>query len=211
MLVSDFFTLCRFSTIKQFSLDDATLFAFLNLGLTELHKKFDLIMREQIIEVNSARKEYKLLADVLQVTGAYTEARFLESTTEVAGNSSGSTEVVPMPLNDDNNPFSVYTPTKGVLVVSYPKDDQIISVLYKASPYVYTPADLDKELDIEAQYIAPLVLYMGYAANLGLEATPGQILVLLNLFNQSCTDVENYGLSPSNTPVNDKLNMRGFV
>lgn len=206
MLVKDFLTLCRVGVTKQFSLDETSLFAFLNLGITELHKKFDLVMREQIIEVNSARKEYTLLPDVMQVTAVYTDAKFL--TLDIALSSS---EVVSMPLNDDNDPFSVYTPTKGVLMVSYPKDGQVISVLYKASPYVYTPADLENELDIEAQYISPLVMYMGYLANLGLEAAPGQIMTLLGLFNQACTEIEHYGLNPSSTIVNDKLNMRGFV
>ena len=206
MLVKDFFTLCRAGVTKQFSLDQTSLFAFLNLGITELHKKFDLVMREQIIEVNSARKEYTLLPDVMQVTAVYTDAKFL--TLDIAPSSS---EVVSMPLNDGNSPFSVYTPTKGVLMVSYPKDGQVISVLYKASPYVYTSADLEKELDLEAQYISPLVMYMGYLANLGLEAAPGQIMVLLSMFNQECAQIENYGLTPSSVVVNDKLNMRGFV
>lgn len=206
MLVKDFLTLCRVGVTKQFSLDETSLFAFLNLGITELHKKFDLVMREQIIEVNSARKEYTLLPDVMQVTAVYTDAKFL--TLDIALSSS---EVVSMPLNDDNDPFSVYTPTKGVLMVSYPKDGQVISVLYKASPYVYTPADLENELDIEAQYISPLVMYMGYLANLGLEAAPGQLMTLLGLFNQACEEIGHYGLNPSSTIVNDKLNMRGFV
>ena len=206
MLVKDFFTLCRVGVTKQFSLDEASLFAFLNLGITELHKKFDLVMREQIIEVNSARKEYTLLPDVMQVTAVYTDAKFL-----VPGTTLDSSDIVAMPLNDDNDPFSVYTPSKGVLMVSYPKDNQVISVLYKASPYVYTPADLETELDIEAQYISPLVMYMGYLANLGLEATPGQIMTLFGLFNQACAEIENYGLNPSSVVVNDKLNMRGFV
>ena len=206
MLVKDFLTLCRVGVTKQFSLDETSLFAFLNLGITELHKKFDLVMREQIIEVNSARKEYTLLPDVMQVTAVYTDAKFL-----TLGIAPSSSEVVSMPLNDGNSPFSVYTPTKGVLMVSYPKDGQVISVLYKASPYVYTSADLEKELDLEAQYISPLVMYMGYLANLGLEAAPGQIMVLLSMFNQECAQIENYGLNPSSVVINDKLNMRGFV
>jgi hypothetical protein len=90
-----------------------------------------------------------------------------------------------MPLNDGNSPFSVYTPSKGVLVVSYPKDNQNISVLYKASPRVYTSADLVQELDIESQYISPLVMYMGYLANLGLESVPGQAMAALGMFNQA--------------------------
>lgn len=208
MFVKDFFTLCRAGVTKQFTLDDVSMFAFLNLGITELHKKFDLVMREQIIEVNSTRKEYTLLPDVMQVTAVYTDAKYL---TDSPIDSSLTSEVVSMPLNDGNDPFSVYTPSKGVLVVSYPKDNQVLSVLYKASPYAYTLADLDNELDIEAQYISPLVIYMGYSANLGLEAIPGQTTTMLAMFNQACGEIENYGLNPTSTVVNEKLNMRGFV
>ena len=206
MLVKDFFTLCKVGVVKQFSFDDATLMAFLNLGITELHKKYNLVMREQIIEVNSERKEYTLLADVMQVTAVYTDTKFL-STNTVLGNS----EIALMPLNDANSPFSVYTPSKGVLVVSYPKDNQVLSVLYKASPLEYTLEDLDNEFDIEAQYISPLVLYIGYLANLSLESVPGQTMAMLGMFNQACMEIENYGLNPTSTVFNDKLNMRGFV
>lgn len=206
MLVKDFFTLCQVGVTKQFSLDQTTLLAFLNLGITELHKRYDLVMREQIIEVDSARKEYTLLPDVMQVTAVYTDAKFL-STDKSLGNS----EVVLMPLNDDNSPYSVYTPAKGVLMVSYPKDNQVISVLYKASPHIYTVEDLETEFNIEAQYISPLVLYMGYLANLSLESVPGQTMTMLSMFNQACMEIENYGLNPSSVMVNDKLINRGFV
>lgn len=211
MLVEDFFTLCRVTATKQFALDETALFAFLNLGITELNKKFDLLAREQIIEVNSARKEYQLLPDVMQVTAVYTDARFLSESAVVSTDYQTTIDVVQMPLNDGNYPYSVYTPSKGVLVVSNPKDNQNISVLYKASPRVYTPLDLGQELDIEVQYISPLVMYMGYLANLGLETVPGQAMATLGMFNQACLEIENYGLNPSSVVVNDKLNTRGFV
>ena len=211
MLIKDFFSLCKAGVTKQFALDEESMFAFLNLGMTELYKKFDLASREQIIELSATRKEYRLLADVMQVTAVYTDAKFLRETTLPITEYPVNSEVVAVPLNDDSNPLSVYTPSTGVLLVPHPHDTQILSVLYKSSPYVYTPEDLNSELDIEPQYITPLVLYISYSANLGLESVPGQIMSTFAMFNQACVEIENCGLNPTSAVTNNKLSMRGFV
>lgn len=211
MLVNDFFILCKAGATKQFVIDDTSMFAFMNLGITELYKKFDIAMREQIIEVSSNRNEYKLLADVMRVSAVYTDAKYLGTAIGASVGSSNTSDIVSLPINDDNDPTSVYTPSTGILVIPYPKDNQILSVIYKASPNVYTSADLESELEIEAQYISPLVMYVGYLANLALESGQGQSMMLLTMFNQACAEIVNYGLHSTNVVINDKLNMRGFV
>jgi hypothetical protein len=211
MLVSDFFTLCKAGATKQFVLDDSSILAFLNLALTEVNKRFDIVMREQIITVDSATNEYKLLPDVMKISAVYTDVAYLETLTTGAIPSSDWSTVISLPINDDNDPNSVYTPNTGTLLIPYPKDNQILSVVYKANSIMYTSDDLEKELDIEPQYISLLVMYIGYLANLALESGQGQSMMLLTMFNQACADIVTHGLHTTNVVINDKLNVRGFV
>jgi hypothetical protein len=211
MLVTDFFTLCKAGATKQFVLDDTSMLAFLNLALTEVNKKFDIVMREQIIELNSATNEYKLLPDSMRVSAVYTDKSFLEALTTGCIPSSDGSDIVSLPINDDDDPNSVYTPSTGILLVPYPKDTQILSVIYKANSIMYTSDDLEKDLDIEPQYISLLVMYIGYLANLALESGQGQSMMLLTMFNQACADIVTHGLNTTNVVTNDKLNLRGFV
>lgn len=211
MLVNDFFVLCKAGATKQFVLDDSSMLAYLNLAMTAIYKKFDIVMREQIIEVDSTKNDYKLLPDVMRISAVYTDKKFLGTNKTASVTSQIESDIVALPINDDNDPNSVYTPSTGVLVVPYPKDNQILSVIYKASPNVYTALDLENELDIEAQYISPLVMYVGYLANLALESGQGQSMMLLTMFNQACAEIVDYGLHSTNVVINDKLNMRGFV
>lgn len=211
MVVNDFFTLCKAGATKQFVLDDSSLLAFLNLALTEVYKKFDVAMREQIITLSSTTNEYKLLTDVMKISAVYTDAKYTTVSTAGSTAHSAGTSIVSLPINDDNDPNSVYTPTSGILLIPYPVDDQILSVIYKASPVVYTQVDLEEELDIEAQYISPLVMYVGYLANLALESGQGQSMMLLSMFNKACAEILDYGLHSTNVITNDKLNVRGYV
>ena len=220
MLVNDFFNLCKVGVTKQFVLDEPAMFAYLNLALTEVYKKFDISMQEQIITAQSTMNEYQLVSDVMVVSAVYTDAKYLEHSGQygtsaidtVSSLAAYSTATIAsLPINDDNDPNSVYTPNTGILVIPYPKDSQLLSVIYKASPKVYTSEDLESELLIEAQYISPMVMYVGYLANLGLETGQGQSMLLLTMFNQACAEIVNHGLHSTNVVVNDKLSMRGFV
>ena len=104
MLVSDFFTLCKAGATKQFVLDDSSMLAFLNLALTEVNKRFDIVMREQIITVDSATNEYKMLPDVMKISAVYTDVAYLETLTTGAIPSSDWSTVISLPINDDNAP-----------------------------------------------------------------------------------------------------------
>lgn len=211
MLVSEVMALCDANVLKQISVNETDLLSYVNLALLEVHKKFDIIIHEQIIAVDPTINEYRLNDDVMIITAAFTAEKYLKNTDGSIAFITGDTPVS-IPLNDEGDVNSVFTPSTRALLVPYPSEGQLISLLYKASPVVITEDDLDQELEVAPQYIKPLMMYIGFLGYLSVDAgiqTDNDNYQLK--YEMACAEIKDLGLTNTNIVVNNKLEQKGFA
>lgn len=211
MLISNALTLVKRGVLKQLSVDETDLLSYLNMAMTEVYKKFDINIREQILTLDSNINEYALSADVMIITSAYTQSSYLKDAYGNAINSSAENRVVSISVNDEDDSNSVFTPSNGVLLVPFPTTDQVISLVYKASPEEITETDLEKELQLAPQYMEPLFMYIGYLGYLshdsGIQTDNDNYLLK---FERACRVIQDLGLTNVNVSTNRKLEQKGF-
>lgn len=214
MQINDLVENLKKTTLKNIHLEDDTILEYINSGLVSIYTKFDIDIKEQTLELNSVVSEYSLNSDVMVVTAVYTQSGYLKDKNGATIGSAGleSTEAVSIPLNDIDDPNSVFTPATGIILVPYPTDGQILSILYKASPKTLKPDDLTDRLALGPQYIEALKAHIAYATYSDMDTKDAQTLsVLLQRYNGLCDDISTRGVTNTNQIVNDKLRDRGFV
>jgi len=211
MKISELFTLIRASALKQLVVEDKDLLSFYNMGISELYKRFPINIKEQTIIISSDINVYPLNPDVMQIISVYTSGEFLV-------NKDGTrvkeqiTEVVELPVNNEHDVNSIYTPTPGNILVPNVFDGQILSILYRASAVKVELEELNEEIQLSPQFIEPLLMYMAYLAHMSYDnASTQEHINFLQNYNISCGTIDKLGLSSKEATSNLKLKTRGFV
>lgn len=119
---------------------------------------------------------------------------------------------VPLPLNDADNPNSIYTPQPTVVQLPSPKETLQVALLYQARHVPLTeptdvidiPATLEKAL---SSYIAHLVF-----SHMNGQEHAAKAAEHLMSYEHICTEIEQKDLvSNSQSNSNTKFAQRGFV
>lgn len=181
---------------------DETVLGFINLGVLELYKRFTLSVEEWIIALEDGQSYYTAPEDFMWIIAAYGEVG-MDSVQEVNV----------LPVNEEDNPLSINTVGWNKVQVPLSVTGAYVSIIYAATPEVYSVTDMDKTVNIPPQMIEALLAYIGWRANSTIDTgIQTEDTVWYNRFESSCSRLEVKGLINANDVVmTNRLNMRGFV
>ena len=181
---------------------DETVLGFINLGVLELYKRFTLSVEEWIIALEDGQSYYTAPEDFMWIIAAYGEVG-MDSVQEVNV----------LPVNEEDNPLSINTVGWNKVQVPLSVTGAYVSIIYAATPEVYSVTDMNKPVNIPPQMIEALLAYIGWRANSTIDTgIQTEDTVWYNRFESSCSRLEVKGFINANDMVmTNRLNMRGFV
>ena len=181
---------------------DETVLGFINLGVLELYKRFTLSVEEWIIALEDGQSYYTAPEDFMWIIAAYGEVG-MDSVQEVNV----------LPVNEEDNPLSINTVGWNKVQVPLSVTGAYVSIIYAATPEVYSITDMNNPVNIPPQMIEALLAYIGWRANSTIDTgIQTEDTVWYNRFESSCSRLEVKGFINANDVVmTNRLNMRGFV
>lgn len=181
---------------------DETVLGFINLGVLELYKRFTLSVEEWIIALEDGQSYYTAPENFMWIIAAYGEVG-MDSVQEVNV----------LPVNEEDNPLSINTVGWNKVQVPLSVTGAYVSIIYAATPEVYSVTDMDETVNIPPQMIEALLAYIGWRANSTIDTgIQTEDTVWYNRFESSCSRLEVKGFINANDMVmTNRLNMRGFV
>ena len=202
-----------------------SLVANINLALTALHTRFYLKTKEVIVQQYEQIQTYTL------------HSRYAESNTESLEPIKYIKDSIYQPfiddvlkieqvfdeggvevkLNDENDYFSVFTPSFNTIQIPYNHPDNSIAVVYRANheKLVITndfhPSKI--EVDIAWSYLEPLLFYVAhrYFVVNGLQGSGQDSVNFLNKYNASCNKLDQNGLINKSSATNNRLELAGWI
>ncbi len=197
-----------------------------NLGLTEIYKRFFLLSREIYVELHQEISTYMLHSKYsLENTESAiaTSERYIIDTAEepflddVLKIEEVYDEVgVKLPMNDVEEALSIFTPSYRTFQVPFPNDDITYAVQYRANhPKIIYAREMDPSLiDVAIpNSLHEALLY--YIASRAFSSLGGDSGVEGNdyfqRFENSCNKVEEYGLEVQTEQTNWRFDTRGWV
>lgn len=179
------------------------LLGYINLGVTEIYKRFALATQSQTLSNVVDQASYTMTDDFLYLTYA--------------------SAVIPddpdykpdVPINNEFADFSLFTPSPYQIFVT--KDDEkYVDITEVIITYAAAPAFLTNEnqtVALPLQFIEPLLHYIGYRAHSSLPNNENEDNTnrFLRRFESSCLRIEREGLYTRDNGSNYKLNSRGYV
>lgn len=198
MIVRDIIEHAQQGELKQLSLKNSTdtVISYINLGLVELYKRFNLSVKTEVIYTYPEIKIYNLQnKDINQILIIY--------------NSKGE--------KLSSKHLSEYTENYDVTQLSYnsflfrePKEEEIM-FLYKASPeFVSSEED---EVKIPVDMLSALLNYIGYKGQMTMNKQnnlQAPLVNFYNLFEKECKDLEQRGYSVDLFSIESSIQKWGF-
>lgn len=204
MTVRQVIDLARVSELNGLGIASNTsaILGFLNLGVLELYKRFTLKVEEYVIELLDGEDMYQMPADFMWLIAAYGEVDIR------------STETVNvLPVNEEDNPLSINTVGWDRIQIPVAVNGAYISIIYAASPILYTEDTIDHNIDIPPQMVEVLLAYIGYKANAAIDAgVQTEDSVWYQRFEHGCDKLREYSMFNSDDMfMNKRIDIRGFV
>lgn len=189
--------------------------SYINLGLIELYKRFNLRTEETVITMVEGQSLYTLdLANVYHDPdnlGGYLDALPGELNMVLgAFNEIGN----PYPLNDETDPLSVNTPMYNVIQIPNPVAGEGVFIIYRAAPdrLVWQEDVSLINVPISPALLEALLHYIGYR---GHGSVDGSIQAENNThymrFDASCKRVTALGLVTMDALMGNNVQEKGFV
>jgi len=193
--VKDVIEYAKHSELNQLAVKDDldALLAYINLGVLELYKRFNLKNKEVLVELKENITTYTLPEDCIKIEAIY--------------NNLG----MQLPINEENDIYAVMTPTYNTIQVPFPIAGVVLSIIYVAAPTkVIEDTDL---IPLPEQFLEPLLQYIGYKAHASINATTEQGSennAYYIRFEASCKRIKDLGLL--NNDIDDRpiFKIRGF-
>ena len=200
MTLQSIINLARSGELKKLSdqsYTDEIIIDYINLGLIELYKRFQLQTEELVITfTNEAKTIYTLGVDTDGVTpldsdvsypNGYSEVMVIQEAYDEDGNSYN--------INEESDLLSIFTISQSQLQIPNPSIGSIVSIIYRPSPTYYTESMLTNEINMPSSLVEALLSYIGYRAH---GAMDGNINAENNThytrFEASCLRAANLGV-----------------
>jgi len=204
--------------------DRKQVIAHLNLGLTELHKRFWLSSKELLIKLYPHIQTYILdkRYAIQNKLSVYTPKYIIDSIYEPYNNDLLKIEMVfnecgeCVPLNDRTDCKSIYTPQWNSIQIPLPYEDATVLVQYRADhERIEWDCELDPkqvQVDIPSGLLEPLCLFIGHRTYRALNSDGGQeSMNYYQQFEASCQKAIDMGLQVTANTTNMKLDKHGWV
>ena len=179
---------------------DEAVIGFMNLGILELHKRFQLKVEEYVITLVDGQDIYSMPNDYMWIVAAYGEVDIR------------STETVnELPINEEDNPLSINTVGWNKVQVPVSVAGAYVSIIYVAKPETYVMGD--DEVDLPPQMIDALLAFIGYKANAAIDSgVQTEDSAWYQRFEHACDKLREYGMINSDDMyMNQRITTRGFV
>ena len=208
MIIAEVVTLAKYSELSGVSVKDNVdaIVAFMNLGMLELHSRFNIKVEEHIVELQDESTLYTMPNNFMYATDAFGEAP------ENAIN-----QVIPIPINSEDSPISIFFNSWNKLQVPRSVEGGYISIVYIAKPdtiSVQQAQDGSTELDLPDTLIECLLSYIGYRAHLGVKSDgQSENNAHLARFERNCIKARELGVAfPADSmSMSSRVNDRGFA
>jgi hypothetical protein len=204
-----------------------TLVMHINEGLNKLHTKFLLRENDLILQLYADVTNYHLLKRFAQYAGAefppenYEERRYIldlpdepfkEDVAQIMTvfNMNGQ----PVPLNDEFDHRSVFTPQQQILQVPNPVNGTVLSIGYQALHPKLSHEDENAFIHLPEHLLDALKAYVGYKvfSDMNQKDARERAIELMTIFESTCDEILLKNLA-SQSPGNSMtpFAMRGFV
>ena len=179
---------------------DEAVIGFMNLGILELHKRFQLKVEEYVIELVEGQDIYNMPSNYMWILAAYGEVDIR------------STETVnELPINEEDNPLSINTVGWNKVQIPVSVAGAYVSIIYVAQPETYVMGD--DEVDLPPQMIDALLAFIGYKANAAIDSgVQTEDSAWYQRFEHACDKLREYGMiNGDDMYMNQRITTRGFV
>lgn len=193
-----------------------------NLALTALHKRFNVRQKELFLQLYEEVEEYYLRPDFAVNSGSSEPIKYIVDTptNRFLGGVLKVEAVVDeaeleLPINEGNNPDSIFTPALDILQIPYSDGDKTYSVIYRAnhesialgSDPSTTPITLNES------YFEPLLLFIAarYHSTQPLLDGTNQGVMFMQKYEMACRRIEDFGLNVTETEEDTRLWRNGWV
>lgn len=183
MKVRDIIEYAQYGELKQLSLKDdvSALLSFINLGLVELYKRFNLSIKTEIIQTVPEIKVYNLRnTDISNILIVY--------------NSKGE-KLSFKQVTDEDEEYDITQLSYNSFLFREPNNEEIM-FLYKASPeFVNNEED---EIKIPKDMFNALLNYIAYKGQMTMNKQnnlQSPMVNFYNIFDKECQDLEQRGYS----------------
>jgi hypothetical protein len=197
--------------------------SYLNLGMTELYKRFFLKSREIYLQEHAEISTYLLHSDysLANTASAIAESEryIIDTPTEPFTDDILKIEEiydeagVRIPLNDINEELSIYTPSYRSVQIPYPNDNTSVSIQYRADATkvvanVATDAST-VEVDCPNSLYEALLYYIGSRAHRASNMEKSNDYWMM--FKKCVQDVDTLGLEVQGEPTSWRFDDHGWV
>jgi len=187
----------------------------INLGLVEIYKRFTLRTDEAIVTLKNGKTVYKLDGTDPDVQMGDSKYMYLVAAYEDGDDTSDyTTDDVSLPINVEDDLYSINTITYNSIQVPLIIEGAIISCIYASQPFKATTADLDAEIDLPDQFIECLLHYVGYRGQGAMDANiQAESNTHYMRFEAACNKVKELGVGITGDDLNmdARINTRGFI
>lgn len=181
--------------------DTETILGYLNLGVLELYKRFPLSVKEYLLELQNGVTVYTMPSDYMWLIAAYDEVP--EESTDT---------VNVLPINTEDNPLSINTISWNQIQIPVVTQGAFISLIYAASPTLYSSLNLNADVEIPPQMLEALLNYISYCAQESLggneNAEDGRYY---QKFEASCDRILKSGMYTPDDLDMQARDLKGFV
>lgn len=215
MRLAKLIELSRESELSQLSAvhkTDQKMVGYVNRAVIALYNKFPLRVEEAFVTLVDNKHLYRLDGSDTDVkVGGIAMGEYdLVQITEVWD------EVGKLPLNDDSDPFAVFTPDYDSIQVSKAETGNYVSVMFRASHDWITYVDdgngnaTDTEVRVPQPMIEALLMYVAYKAYDSLDdAQSNKAEKYLARYREQLVEIRNDGLVASDSNNRD-VQVKGF-
>ena len=194
-----------------------------NLGLTELYKRFPVRIKEVIIREFSHITDYKLDSRYAEYAGSTSTfpKYIMDSPSQLFRDDVLLIEEVfnedgmEIPLNDSGLRYSIFITGYNSFMHPYPDDENVLSILYRANSekILYTPEiDLNNTyIDVPDHLTEALLNYVAYRLFGAVNLNSAEATGYYAKFEASCNLLNNLGLVYKQEQLNMKLENNGWV
>ena len=205
MLISDVIYDAKYGELQQLAVKDNenAILSFINLGLLELYKRFNIRTEEAIIYLDEATTLYQLTPTNPKVDMiSDCDLIYIQEVYEEDGNKVG--------LNNEEDPDSILTPSYDTVQVPNTSNNTYLSVIYSATPTRIT--DTSDTLKLPPALYEALLHYIGYRGHGSID---GNLNTENNThymrFEKSCTTAKDFGLVTADEIPYRPVNVKGFM
>lgn len=204
MTANEVISLAQNGELKTLAVKDDVnaVIGFINLGLIELYKRFQLETKEFLITMVDGIEEYTLPSDFMWIVSAYGEVDY----NDIKG-------LLELPVNDEDDPLSVNTVGWNKIQIPSAIGGERVSLIYVAAPTLITELTLNDPLPIPPQFLEALLNYIGYR---GHGSVDGKINAESNThyqrFEMSINKIKKEGMfTPESVKMTRRVDIKGFV